>query len=234
MVTGSSPGGMLLMLYSFVIPAMAVIAVTRLLHDRPAGTLFGPRPWRTVSDALRVALPILGLSLVLLPFALADGQTLRHLSPGHALAYLPAALPAILVQTGAEELVFRGYLQQCLAARFRSPIAWMVLPSMLFAAGHYDPATFGADAPLVVIWAGVFGIAAADLTARTGGIGAAIGLHFASNASAFLLVGLAGSLDGLAIWTRSIDAGQGIAPLLAVDLLFQLVAWLLARLALRV
>jgi DNA-directed RNA polymerase subunit RPC12/RpoP len=39
----------------------------------------------------------------------------------------------VLIQTGAEEVLFRGYLQQQLAARFASPIAWMVLPSAIFA-----------------------------------------------------------------------------------------------------
>ncbi len=30
-----------------------------------------------------------------------------------------------------EELVFRGYLQSQLAARFRSPLVWIVLPSLM-------------------------------------------------------------------------------------------------------
>ncbi len=50
---------------------------------------------------------------------------------------------ACLIQTGAEELVFRGYLQQQLAARFASPLIWMVLPALIFGAVHYDPATAG-------------------------------------------------------------------------------------------
>ena len=34
-------------------------------------------------------------------------------------AWLPLVLPALLVQTAAEEIAFRGYLMQGLAARFR-------------------------------------------------------------------------------------------------------------------
>ena len=234
MTNGSSPGGLLLLLYSFLIPALAVIAVTRGLHGRAAGTLFGAGARRVAGDALRVALPVLGLGLLTLPFALADDAVSEHLSPWTVAAYLPAALPAILVQTGAEELVFRGYLLQQLAARFRSPIAWMLAPSVLFAAGHYAPETFGAEAPLVAVWAGLFGIAAADLTARTGNIGAAIGLHFATNVMAFLFLGLAGSLDGLALWVQRHDPASGISAFLVIDLLTMLCGWLIARLALRV
>ncbi len=234
MVNGSTPGGMLLLLYSFLLPATAVLAVTRGLHGRPAGTLFGQSPRRVAGDALRVAVPMLALAVATLPFGLADPAVVAHLSPWTTLAYLPAALPAILVQTGSEELLFRGYLLQQLAARFRSPVGWMLLPSALFAAGHYAPETYGADAPFVAAWAGLFGLAAADLTARTGGIGAAIGLHFATNAAAFLLVGLAGSLDGLAVWVRPHGPDAGLSGLLAVDLMAMFVGWLMARVVLRV
>lgn len=235
MLEGASAGGMLLLLFSFLFPAMAVLATTRFLHDRPAGTLFGPTPWQAARDAVRVALPALGLAIVVLPVALTDDSVSANLSPWRFLAFLPLAVPAIAVQVCAEELVFRGYLQQQLAARFRSPLAWMVLPSALFAAGHNDPDTFGANAPLIAAWSGLFGVLAADLTARTGNPGAAIGLHFATNAVALLLLGLAGSLDGLALWVHAVDAdGGGLLPLLVVDALSVIASWLVARLVLRV
>lgn len=235
MLVGQSAGGMLMLLYSFLIPAMAVLATTRFLHDRPAGTLFGPVPGQAVRDALRVGMVALGLAVVMLPVALADDRVSANLTLARFVTLLPVALPAIAVQVCAEELIFRGYLQQQLAARFRSPMVWMVLPSALFAAGHFDPDTFGANAPLVAAWSGLFGVLASDLTARTGNPGAAIGLHFATNASALLILGLAGSLDGLALWVHGVGADAGdLPPLLVVDALAVVASWLAARVVLRV
>jgi membrane protease YdiL (CAAX protease family) len=59
------------------------------------------------------------------------------------MSFLPLALVGVLIQTGAEEVLFRGYMQQQLAARFSSPILWMVLPSAIFAALHYQPEIMG-------------------------------------------------------------------------------------------
>ena len=44
--------------------------------------------------------------------------------------YLLPILFFAFVQTSSEELLFRGYLQRGLAYRFRSPLAWAVLPTL--------------------------------------------------------------------------------------------------------
>ncbi|MCB1398940.1 MAG: CPBP family intramembrane metalloprotease, partial [Rhodobacteraceae bacterium] len=108
--------------------------------------------------------------------------------------------------------------------------------SILFGALHYAPSEFGANAFWPALWAGIFGCLAADLTARTGSLGAAMGFHFATNVSAIFLVGLYGNLDGLSLYTVVIntrDASQ-LLPYLAIDFASILVAWLVARLMLRV
>lgn len=234
-VAGALPGTMLIVLYSFSGLALGVMAAVRLVHRRGAGTLFGPSVRATARNFLAVLLPVAALNLLVT--LLVPGDTV--LKPGlpfiEFLAYLPFALPGILIQTGAEELLFRGYLQQQLAARFRSPIVWIGIPSALFASGHYTPDDYGGNALAIVLWAFLFGSLAADLTARTGNIGAALALHLANNASAMLIVGLAGNLDGLALWTTDIDmtAAGPFALLLAADFLMLLSAWLVARIALR-
>ncbi|MBC7141614.1 MAG: CPBP family intramembrane metalloprotease, partial [Rhodobacteraceae bacterium] len=178
----------------------------------------------------------LALNAVLLPFATGSDAAHPGLGIGAFLTYLPFALPGILIQTGAEELVFRGYLQQQLAARFQSPLIWIGLPAALFAFGHYMPDDFGASAWGVALWAAMFGVLAADLTARTGNLGAALGFHFANNVAALLFVGIENNLDGLALWTLSVDlADPGtVFPALAVDFAAMITSWLLARLVLRV
>ena len=82
----------------------------------------------------------------------------------------------------------------------------------------------------------VFGLLAADLTARTGSLGAAIGFHFGTNFSALFLTGLYGNLDGLALYNLVIDTTDtgAMVPYLMSDFAFIFVSWLLARVMLRV
>ena len=235
MVRGASPGSMILLLLSFRAMAVAVLGVTRGLHGRRAGTLVGP-PRRALADFLRVALTLIALNLVLLLFVLPSENLARHLDVPTFVLCLPVALIGLLVQTGAEELVFRGYLQQQLAARFRTPWVWMVLPQALFAWAHFAPEVYGRNALAIFLWAAVFGLFAADLTARSGTLGAATGFPFANNLAAFLFIGIDGDMNGLALWSRAVDLTnpQAVWPLLQIDFLSMAVAWLLARLVLRV
>ena len=104
------------------------------------------------------------------------------------------------MQSAAEELAFRGFLMQSLAARFRSPVVWWLLPALLFGALHWNPAELGANAGLGVLASTVVGLALADVTARTGNLSAAIGLHFANNVMAMLVVALPSPVSGLALY----------------------------------
>lgn len=235
LVSASTPRGVLMLFATFLPMAIAAIFVTRMVHDRPAGTLFGPAP-RVARDFLRVSLPLVALWIALLPLTTASPDVGKSLPLRQLLAWLPLALPLLALQITAEELVFRGYLLQQLAIRSRAPWIWMGLPSILFGALHYAPSEFGANAVWPALWAGIFGCLAADLTARTGSLGAAMGFHFATNVSAIFLVGLYGNLDGLSLYTVVIntrDASQ-LLPYLAIDFASILVAWLVARLMLRV
>lgn len=235
MLSGSSPPGMIALLYSFLPAVIGVFAATRLVLGRGAGTLFGPAR-DTIRNFARVALPLIALWIVMLPITTSDDNVGRHLTLAQLLYWLPFALPGLLLQTSSEELVFRGYLQQQLAVRFRSPLIWMILPSLLFGSMHFSSQEFGQNAFYIVAWTTMFGILAADLTARTGNLGAAIGLHFANNFSALFLVGLYGNLDGLALYNVVINTRDtgAVLPYLMIDAVGMLVAWLFARVMLRV
>jgi membrane protease YdiL (CAAX protease family) len=178
LLKGATPQAMYLLLFSFGTMAMAVAVTVRIVHRRSAGSLFGlpGRLWpgfRAVSGAML----LLGVALAVLPPWDMGGELTPNLPLGRWLLLLPLSLLAVLVQVSAEEIVFRGYVQQQLAARFNAPLIWMVLPSVLFAAGHYLPAEAGENALMVALWAGVFGILMADLTARSGSLGPAIAVH---------------------------------------------------------
>jgi len=150
------------------------------------------------------------------------------------LSFLPLSLVIILGQTGAEELFFRGYLQQQLAARFNTPLVWMWLPSILFGLAHYDPSNGPLVSWLIVAATGLFGLLAADLTARTGSIGAAWGFHFANNVAAILVLSMDGALSGLALYTAPIgpEDAEVFAPLLLRDMATTVAVWAAIRFAL--
>ena len=234
LVHPGTPGAALLLLASFVAMAVAPMIVARLLHARTAGSLFGRAPIVLRHFVLAAAIVGAFYGAMLLVWAiLYDARP--NLDPRRWLALLPLTLAGLIVQTGAEELVFRGYLTQQAAARFRSPAVWLVGPALLFGAVHYDPTTAGPNAWIVMIGAALFGLAAADLTATTGSIGAAWGFHFANNFVALALVATEGTITGLALYVTPYTADTLGAErwVLMADFALLAVGWALCRSALR-
>lgn len=233
---GSTPRAMYLILFNFALITLAVMAVVRLLHQRSGLSLLGPMT-RVVPQFARVAAFLLILSVVVMVLPPYDmgGPLVLNMAPGKWALLLPVSLLAVFVQISAEEILFRGYLQQQLAARFRSPIIWMVIPSALFAAGHYQPGEAGGNAVLITIWAGVFGMLMADLTARAGSIGPALAVHFINNTTALLITSLPDTLGGLALFHTPFDMTDEAAlrAWMPVDFALMVCMWLAARLALR-
>lgn len=232
---GATPFGLTALLFTYLPLTGGLALAVAVLRNRGIDSLIGPglMAWRSF---LWVALPLMALAVALMPLQVMAANVGPHLGLITLLSWLPLALPGLMIQTGTEELIFRGFLQQQLAARSSSPLVWMALPAALFAALHWAPGEYGAMAGLVVVWAFGFGMASADLTARTGNIGAAVGLHFAINAQSLFLVGTFGHLDGLALFHLVLPPRDDWAqlPYIAVDSATLLVSWLAARLILRV
>jgi membrane protease YdiL (CAAX protease family) len=228
-----TPPGVLLYLGSFAALAAGVALAARLLQARSPATLVGPGGFRPRAFLLGIAV----VALVAIPTAVALAIVAppeRQLPLGVWAAWLPLALPAILVQSAAEELAFRGFLMQSLAARFRSPLAWWLIPSGLFGALHWNPTDLGGNAGLGVLATTAVGLALADVTARTGNLSAAIGLHFANNAMAMLVVALPSPVSGLALFLSGVDVGDtsAVRRLMLADLAATLLAWAAWRLVL--
>jgi membrane protease YdiL (CAAX protease family) len=226
--TGGTPTLVVAFLAMFTAPFLATVAAARWLHARPGRSLFGqhvPRDFLTAIVIAGAIYVLLGLALPL-PF-----EPVPNTSMSLFLSFLPVALVAIAIQTGAEELVFRGYLQQQLAARFRSPIVWMLIPSLLFGLAHVDP-TAGWDQAWTVLPPTLFGLIAADLTRVTGSIGLAWGLHFLNNCSAFLLMALRDNMSGLALYTTPFGVEElSLAnPLLWQEMMITVIIWACIRL----
>lgn len=226
----SRPGPMLLILASFSGMALGPMLAARALHKRPAATLFGPaaRTLRDFAAAAAIAGAVIGVALLLWR---ATNTPVQNLELRTWALLLPVSLLGVLLQTGAEEVLFRGYLQQQLAARFASPWVWAALPSLIFGLLHTDPVSAGSNAWLMAGAAAVFGLMAADLTARTGSIGAAWGFHFANNTMALLIVATDGTLTGLALWITPYDISDTarIRASLPLDLLMLGIIWFSIR-----
>lgn len=238
---GSTAPGLLVNLGSFALLILALGFVLSRVHGRRLISLLGPRaalwPQFRVSF-LAVAALFTGFEL------LANGvdysvAIMRPL-PEWLLLLLPG-FAALAIQTGSEELLYRGYLQQQIAVLLPHPAAWLILPNLVFAFAHWSPyAGLESNLPYL-IWAFFFGLAASDLTGRAGTLAPAFALHLANNAYAFLFFGEGGGPDsGLALllFPPPPAPGADAAPLspladLVPELVVLLLAWGAIRLALR-
>lgn len=202
----------------------------RLWQGRRLGSLIGRGP-RTLRDFITAMLLTWGVAAVAAGIALPFSEPLtRHVPLDIWLKWLPIALLAILLQTGAEELFFRGYLQSQLAARFQATWVWLLVPSILFGALHYLPGETVGPGLIYVASTTLFGVIAADLTARTGSIGAAWGLHFANNCIAILVIVYLGAASGLGLYSAgTIEDALRLSPLLIVDIGVLVLLWVLIR-----
>ena len=229
-IQGSDPLSVILLLTSFAGLFLGVLAAVRIMHKRGFKSLIGPS-WRQAAHnfwiaALGIAILSLGGLLVATIFY-PPIQPIRQMELFTWLSWMTLGIPLLLVQVSAEELVFRGYFQQQLAARFKSRWVWYVLPSALFGLMHYDPETMGSNAWLVVAHTTLFGLIAADITARTGNLGAAIGFHFANNLFALTIVGLDGALSGLGLYKSAIHVSDeaAIRSALIPDFIFLIILY---------
>jgi membrane protease YdiL (CAAX protease family) len=171
--------------------------------------------WRWFAVSMIPALVTVGASFAIpVGFALAAGETAYGaMTTEPALFAICAAIILVItpIQAAAEEYVFRGLLAQSLGSWVRfAPIGWIVT-TILFVSGHvYD--AWG------LLSVGAFGLGAAIVVSRTGGLEAGIALHSVNNIAAFLV--LASGVQGTTVnpSTGSTDLGVnlvGIAIALA-------------------
>lgn len=229
--SGETPQLMFIVLVTFI-PMATGAVVMALWHERDLRSLLGTRH-RFLEFFLK------GASIIVFTSALYFGASLLfggsdlipHLSLSKWFGFLPWAIPLLFIQITAEELVFRGYLQQQLAARFKGFFWWMILPSLLFSLGHYKPNLDPLLAVMIVFATLVFGVIAADLTRITGSLAAAMGLHFANNFFSLLVVGVPGQLSGIALYHTpfQMDDVEKISGFLALDIAMLFVIWIIAR-----
>ena len=247
LATGTTAVGLTVQLAGFALSLALLGVVVWSLHGRSFASLFGPRDlafggFRSVFVKILIVIAIMQVAP---PWpGEEDIALIRPIATW--LLYLPLAIPAVVIQVTAEEAFFRGYIQQQLAARWASPQVWMIAPAVAFGSIHFLNAETLIEGIVWSLWATLFALSAADLTARHGSLGPAIGLHLANNLFAILLFGIDGrASNGLAlilVAPPEIDLSTlGPEALLtpwglgqiALTILGAGIPWLAARLALR-
>lgn len=231
----NTPTGAYVTLGAFIFWWGGLWLAARLIHRRPFATLYGPArriDWRRYAFGAGLAI---GASLA---FTLATALIFEAPSvvprPAWVWALTAlAALPVLFIQTGAEELLFRAYLPQQLAARFRSAWIWAVGPSLLFGLLHWNPLAYGGVAPWVLLVTALTGFGLMLVTVRTGELSLAMGLHFGLNAQALLFVSNGRFGTGLAYARWPADE-TALSALVLVDLVwiggaFFIAAWWFSR-----
>jgi membrane protease YdiL (CAAX protease family) len=138
---------------------------------------------RTVPAALVLMVLTVGLSYLVLPPLTGQpiGTGPMTTPPSTLVWSVLVILLLVPLQASAEEYVFRGFAMQALGSWIAWPVVAVVLPTVAFALSH-------AYNPWGMLDVAVFGVAAAWLTWRTGGLEAAIVGHVLNNTVLFLLL----------------------------------------------
>ncbi len=206
----ATPPGVATALASFLGMSGGVFLAVKFVDRRPLGTVLGAErrlAWRDFWRGLTAALIASALGEVATYFV---DPSLRRSTIGVAawLLWLGPLTLLLFIQISAEELMFRGYLMQSLAARFRSPFVWALIPIVLFTILHWDGRSPPSMRAAMLLSIGAFAVLATVLVVRTGNLGAGMGAHLGLNAVGILFVSHMSWLSGGALFmSRALDAG---------------------------
>ena len=229
-----SSGGIFATLITFGGIWIGLWVAMRFLHREPLAKLYGNSARLSASSMFKGFAAVVVTSLVTEIGYLAVMPEIARgsVAIGSWLLLIVPLVAFAFVQTSAEEILFRGYLQRGLAYRFRSPLAWAVAPTVIFTALHWSPASPLAMNIGVMVAIGSFSALLALLVYATGNLGAAMGAHLGNNLVGFALISHDGTLGGLALFQgASLDslawtAGETVL-IAGLSIISILLTWLL-------
>lgn len=198
----TTPAGILISLASFAGIWIGVWAAMRFVHRERIGSLLGVGRRISRQGFAKGFAAVAATSLLseIALLALHPGMARGSISLAAWLGFLvPVTLLAFL-QTSSEEVLFRGYLQRGLANRFRSPLAWALVPTLLFTTMHWSTTSSLAMNLCILVSIGAFALVLALSVYATGNLGAAFGAHLGNNLFGFLLISHQDSYDAFALF----------------------------------
>jgi membrane protease YdiL (CAAX protease family) len=215
------PSGMLganLGIASLIPISIVLMVLVHRVNPRWLLSVEGRLRWKYLLACLGLAAVVLNGVMWLSTLA---GTPLEFSAQKGFWAFLAVILLTSPLQAAAEEIFFRGYLMQAMGSLYAQPWFGVVGSSVIFALFHGTQ-----NLPLFVDRL-AFGLLAAILVWRTGGLEAGIAAHVINNVFAYVIAGLTTSI-------ATVKAIQSIGWLDALfDVggfaLFAVLAWLLAR-----
>ena len=185
------PSGMLganLGIATLIPIAWGLMAVVHRVRPRWLASVQPKIRWKYLLICLAVA--TLALNGVLFLSALVSGLPSFGAQPGF-WGFLVVILLTSPLQATAEEVFFRGYLMQALGSLVSQPWFGVVVSSVVFALFHGTQ-----NLPLFLDRL-IFGLLAAVLVWRTGGLEAGIAAHIVNNVFAYVFAGLTTSIASI-------------------------------------
>lgn len=182
------PAGMLatnLGIATLIPVSFAVIMVVHQVRPRWLGSVRPRLRWSYLFVSLGIA--AVSLAAVFALSTLVGPAFQLKPQPGFWTFMIIIAITSPL-QAAGEEFLFRGYLLQAFGSMVKNPWFGVLLSSLVFAAFH------GLQNPPLFLNRLAFGILAAILVMKTGGVEAGIGAHVINNVYAFGLAGLTSSV----------------------------------------
>lgn len=178
-------------IFPFIAGFITLIVAAKYIHHR------APLSYLTIRPQLDYKRFLVGFStwgglalgLFFLQYSLTDHSNLIwNFDPNNFLFLLAICLFLVPIQTGFEELLFRGFLLQFTGQRFRKGIISILINGFVFGALHClnpEIQVLGWQALLFYVISGCF---AAILTVMDDGVELAWGFHTANNFMGILLV----------------------------------------------
>ena len=211
----------------FVVGLVGIWGVVRLIHKKPLGRVATGRSSFDCSRYLYAMGVALIVSLVVFAvnrFILRLDMTFQE--PGwEYLVFVVFALLLVPIQTGFEELFFRGYILQGIMLLVKKKVVLALVSGVIFALPHLtnpEASAYG-FAPYTIALVS-FGVFFGLMTLLDGGIELAAGYHAVNN----LFLGLVANTDSAVIVTPSLFTIQRDAydlfPHVSIDVLGLLLA----------
>ena len=222
-IDAASPVSLLLALGSIAVMLPAVQLALLSTGLRPAGVrhsvAFRVRwRWLWASSLPALAVVVAGVAVPLVIGAATGEAVFGEFTTDPLLFAGCAAIILVLTpfQSAAEEYVFRGFFAQILGSWVRFAPFAIVVPTAIFAASHAYDATG-------IVSVAIFGLGAAFVVWRTGGLEAGITYHALNNIAAFLF--LATGMYGTTVNEPETASDAAGAALVIVSTLLGTAIW---------
>lgn len=175
----------------FVITALGFVTMLRRVHHKTlTSVLTGYERFRT--GRFWFAFAVWGAQVVITALVgyFSDPGSVRIIfDPFGFTVSLLMLFFLMPIQTGIEEVLFRGYLVQGLSLLFRNGLVPLLITSFLFGSAHMsNPEVTRHGWPIMLTYYSAFGFFMGAITLIDEGLELAIGIHFANNFISSLLV----------------------------------------------